>query len=210
MIICIGPVCIPVWGLLPFVLAFAAKCWEWMKQRVGLASEGSAVARSAGGATVVISAGVASAEAAAARSAGEAAASSAPRLQPRVVSSIAEWDALRSTATAAGKRLFVDFSAGFCEPCKRVKPVFVGLATRHNEQAYFAQVESDASDSAEALADACGVSCYPTFQVYGGGDAKSGAQKLAQFVGAKDDALARFVLANLGCGTSSSAPAASK
>jgi thioredoxin 1 len=191
VVICIGPVCIPLWGLLPFFVAFAAKCWEWMKQRLGFASGGGATTRSA---TAVISAGVASAEAAAARLAGEAAAS----VQPRVVSSIAEWDELRSTATAAGKMLFVDFSAGFCKPCKRVAPVFVGLARRHGERAFFAQVESDSGDSAEALADACGVSCYPTFQVYGGGDASSGAQKLAQFVGAKDDELARFVLANLG------------
>ena len=64
VVICIGPVCIPLWGLLPFFVAFAAKCWEWMKQRLGFASGGGATTRSA---TAVISAGVASAEAAAAR-----------------------------------------------------------------------------------------------------------------------------------------------
>jgi thioredoxin 1 len=209
MIICIGPVCIPLWGLAPFLLAFMSKCWTWVQQRMGLAKTAPAP-------KALVSPSSAAVEAALARSIGEGAAAAAEEASPSsappppsvataaaaaaaaaaqpllVVATRAEWDALLARGSAEQRPIFVDFGAGFCAPCKRIAPVFAGLAVRHAQRALFARVESDASDAAEALADSCGVSCFPTFQCY-----SSGAALLGQFVGAKDEELAQFVLTHL-------------
>lgn len=49
MIICIGPVCIPVWGLIPFVLLYARSAWAWVSSKVfGTAPEAQQVANGDG------------------------------------------------------------------------------------------------------------------------------------------------------------------
>ncbi|RJO73531.1 thioredoxin [Nocardia panacis] len=58
--------------------------------------------------------------------------------------------------------VFVDWWAGWCEPCRHFEPVFQESARRHPEIVY-ATVDSEAE---RALVGMAGVSQYPTLMVF--------------------------------------------
>mmetsp|Transcript_1837 Transcript_1837/g.3754 ORF Transcript_1837/g.3754 Transcript_1837/m.3754 type:complete len:108 (+) Transcript_1837:61-384(+) len=77
-----------------------------------------------------------------------------------------EFDALLVTAAAEDKLVVVDFTATWCPPCRMIAPIFAELATSHPE-AILVKVDVDANAE---TAEACGISCMPTFQFFKGGE----------------------------------------
>jgi thioredoxin len=75
----------------------------------------------------------------------------------------------------AGKLVVVDFTASWCPPCQMIAPKFAELATELEGTCVLVKVDVD--ENAEA-AQACGISCMPTFQFF-----KDGV-KIAEIQGA--------------------------
>ncbi|KAL3158313.1 hypothetical protein ABBQ38_010557 [Trebouxia sp. C0009 RCD-2024] len=92
-----------------------------------------------------------------------------------------EWTAIHQKA--GNKAVIVDFSATWCGPCRMISPYFEELSTKHTG-ATFIKVDVDA---VEAVAQECGISAMPTFQVWKGG------QKVDELVGASKDKLNALV-----------------
>merc|ERR1712070_247207 len=83
--------------------------------------------------------------------------------EPDVVTTQSEFDAKLS---AAGSRLVVvDFHATWCPPCQRIKPIFHEFASQYSEVTFLTVDVDDNSETAQA----CNVSCMPTFQFYKNG-----------------------------------------
>merc|ERR1712070_104838 len=80
-------------------------------------------------------------------------------------------------ADAGDKLVVVDFTATWCGPCQRIAPVFVTLAEEFPD-VVFVKVDVDDNDE---TAQACGISCMPTFQFY-----KEGL-KVHDFSGASEE-----------------------
>jgi ubiquitin C len=95
----------------------------------------------------------------------------------------AEFDA--ELAGAGGKLVVVDFTATWCGPCQAIAPLFAELDAA-NADVIFVKVDVD--DNAET-AQACGISCMPTFHFY-----KDGA-KVKEMQGADPSALKANVAA---------------
>ena len=81
------------------------------------------------------------------------------------------------------KLVVVDFTATWCPPCQAIKPKFHALA-ESEQGAVFVAVDVD--ENAET-AEACGISCMPTFQFYKGGE------KVREMQGANYDGLVAIV-----------------
>ena len=74
-----------------------------------------------------------------------------------------EFDAL----IAGDKPVIVDFTATWCPPCQRIGPVFAAIAEEADmADVVFVKVDVDANAK---TAEACGISCMPTFQMFKGG-----------------------------------------
>merc|ERR1712124_206587 len=78
---------------------------------------------------------------------------------------------------AGSKLVVVDFTASWCPPCQRIKPIFEAMATEHADVVF---VKVDVDENAET-AEACGISCMPTFQYYKDG------KKVDELQGASED-----------------------
>ena len=63
----------------------------------------------------------------------------------------------------AGKLVVVDFTATWCPPCQMIAPKFAELATELGDSAVLIKVDVDEN---APTAEACGISCMPTFQFY--------------------------------------------
>jgi len=97
----------------------------------------------------------------------------------------AEFD---SALEAAGEAtVFVDFTAGWCGPCKKIAPAFQTLS-ESTTAALFYKVDVDAN---AAVAQKYSVTAMPTFMAF-----KRGA-KVAEMRGADEAKLAAFVAENL-------------
>merc|ERR1712232_130126 len=68
-------------------------------------------------------------------------------------------------AIKGDKLVVVDFTATWCPPCQMIKPKFHELAEKETEVVFIAV---DVDENAET-AEACGITCMPTFQFYKGG-----------------------------------------
>merc|ERR1719498_1763710 len=81
------------------------------------------------------------------------------------------------------KLVIVDFTATWCPPCQMIKPKFHELAEK-TEDVVFVAVDVDANGE---TAEACGISCMPTFQYYKGGN------KVDELQGANYDKLVEMM-----------------
>lgn len=100
-----------------------------------------------------------------------------------VVASKAEWDQHLEAAAAAGKATIVDFAATWCGPCKMVAPFFEQLSEEF-QTVQFLKVDVD---EVPAVAEACGISAMPTFQVF------KNKEKVDELVGASKEKLKALV-----------------
>jgi len=89
----------------------------------------------------------------------------------------------KALTDAGAKTVFVDFTAGWCQPCQAIKPKFQELC-EHTEDAVFIKVDVDANS---AVAKKYSVTSMPTFIAF-----KNGA-KVAQMSGANEAKLVEFV-----------------
>ncbi|CAI5483981.1 unnamed protein product [Closterium sp. Yama58-4] len=94
-----------------------------------------------------------------------------------VVSTEAEWD--HNLEAAGDKAVIVDFTAVWCGPCKMIAPVFEAFSTEFTS-VVFLKVDVDVN---QKVAEQCGVSAMPTFQVY------KNKTKVAELIGASKDKL---------------------
>jgi len=76
-----------------------------------------------------------------------------------------EFDALLKDA--GSKLVVVDFTATWCPPCQRIAPVFASMADELANDAILVKVDVDANAK---TAEACGISCMPTFQAFKNGE----------------------------------------
>merc|ERR1712159_817622 len=82
--------------------------------------------------------------------------------------------------TEAGSKLVViDFTASWCPPCQRIKPVFEALSVADSDCVF---IKGDVDENSET-AESCGVSTMPTFMYYKNGE------KVDELVGASEDEL---------------------
>ncbi|EER02510.1 Thioredoxin, putative [Perkinsus marinus ATCC 50983] len=88
------------------------------------------------------------------------------------------------------KKLFiVDYSAEWCHPCQLIAPVFAELAQQYKDKATFVRVDVDALDD---LALDNGVTSLPAFHIY------QGNEKLETLVGANPEKLRATVAKRCG------------
>lgn len=66
----------------------------------------------------------------------------------------------------ASRPVLVDFWAGWCAPCRMMKPVLEALAKEYSGMAHFAKVDVDSN---RALAQRYGVMSIPNFVVFNNG-----------------------------------------
>lgn len=188
MIICLGPVCVPVWGLLPLLAIFAGRCRDFLL-RNGLwpsffdyffAQGSGPKAEAADGAPpgMVCKDGVctlvrenksdetlktkAGSEGVRKRRKFKTSASDIPIC----VDSAEEFLALETAARREGLAFVVDFTASWCKPCKRIAPLYEKLCAKHRDCAIFVKVDVDVLQD---LAMDRGAACLPTFHFYTNG-----------------------------------------
>merc|ERR1712146_622404 len=86
-------------------------------------------------------------------------------------------------ASAGSKLVVVDFTARWCGLCQRIAPVFVQMAEEMPDVT-FVKVDVDEN---EETAEACGISCMPTFMFYKDG------MKVHELAGANEEKIKEAV-----------------
>ena len=180
MIICLGPVCIPLWGLLPLVLYFfprfgkyldTAPTWvQWCcrGRAGGKARDSEAVVPAERQALLdAVAKGVAEAGIFEVETPAEF-----RYLQRKVCGGDA--------GGLGGKMLLADWGASWCGPCRNMEPRVARLATENSGALCVVKLDLD---KLQEFSAECNVSAVPTFIVFGGsGD--DGAEELLRVVGA--------------------------
>ena len=83
-------------------------------------------------------------------------------MEPVHIHNMAEYTALIN----GGKPVVIDFYAQWCGPCKMIAPKYAQLS-KDTPAVAFAKCDVD---EAGDVAEACGISCMPTFQFYKNGE----------------------------------------
>lgn len=173
MIICIGPVCIPVYQLFPVLLYFVYRGWDWLVAKVcGQKNQPQAQAAETG---------VQKAASDEANSLPDDINRSGLTQRKARVIKIRDIEHFNSLKNGAGVTV-VDFSATWCKPCKRIFPLFQELSQTCDKLS-FATVDTD--EVPEVMAAEL-VSSLPTFSVYKAGE------KVDSMKGAVEDKLKEF------------------
>lgn len=103
---------------------------------------------------------------------------------------IIELETLMNEATELKIPLYVKWSADWCQPCKKIQPVFEQLQDKFNNQALFCCLKLDCKEF-RTLATNKNVRQLPTFW-------KLENKKLVDlFIGSDPKELTRFISANL-------------
>eukprot|EP01112_Ceratiomyxa_fruticulosa_P013108 TRINITY_DN3667_c0_g1_i2.p1 TRINITY_DN3667_c0_g1~~TRINITY_DN3667_c0_g1_i2.p1 ORF type:complete len:591 (-),score=177.33 TRINITY_DN3667_c0_g1_i2:78-1850(-) len=71
----------------------------------------------------------------------------------------------KELSAAGGKLVVVDFTATWCNPCKMIGPIFVGLSSKY-PNVVFLKIDVDKN---KGTTSRCGIKAMPTFQFYLGG-----------------------------------------
>jgi len=189
MIICLGPVCVPIYALLPFLAAVFYKVKEAILAWWG----GDAAAAAASGASGNCEGGVCTLNGTAPDAHEGGLSGTRSELEwPFSTSKVAEveseerWQEL-VRLSQQGRTLVVKFTATWCKPCHAIQPHFEGLAKDCNpkgNEVAFVTVDTDELDD---VAAECSVSAMPTFLVF-----KSG-NKVAEVLGAREQALTDII-----------------
>uniref|UniRef100_A0A8C5JV52 Thioredoxin domain-containing protein 8 n=1 Tax=Jaculus jaculus TaxID=51337 RepID=A0A8C5JV52_JACJA len=80
-----------------------------------------------------------------------------------MVQTIKDMKELKALLIAAGHRLVVvEFSAKWCVPCKKMRPIFEEMSLKY-KNVVFANVDVDQS---RELAETCNIKAVPTFQMF--------------------------------------------
>mmetsp|Transcript_2499 Transcript_2499/g.3177 ORF Transcript_2499/g.3177 Transcript_2499/m.3177 type:complete len:177 (-) Transcript_2499:942-1472(-) len=171
VVICLGPVCIPIWALLPVVMTFFAKLRTYfMAWWTGRSYE----------------------ELSKAQTKVDTHTNAKPQQQESTlktdgevlqVKDVAEWDKLVAETKTNGGALFVDFTATWCGPCQKIAPKFQSLA-KDNLKARFLKVDIEEHPE---IAEKAAVALLPTFHVYKNGEKKD------SFTGGHEDKLFALV-----------------
>ncbi len=162
-IICIGPICFPIWGLIPVILLFVKKFWGKIAAFLGFAPPAAAAASAADMEATL--AGL------------DASSSSQPRPPLIAVKFADQLENLKSSSKLKEQLLVVKFGAQWCAPCKAIQPFYERLSAAPG--ATFCTVDADEADGAlKSIATS-----LPTFVVYGA------KKELARVVGADQAAV---------------------
>ncbi|KAL8436804.1 hypothetical protein ACSSS7_001449 [Eimeria intestinalis] len=159
MIICIGPICVPIWHLGVIALLFLRPLIDFLRRLCGGRAEATeqdriatpAGADGAGDGASGMHTGALQGGATIHKRRGE------KGVIP--VKSQEELDKLKAAAEAVGQPLFVDFGATWCGPCRRISPVYERLS--HSYSGIFACVDVDECYDLHDLPPS-----LPTFRVY--------------------------------------------
>lgn len=200
-LICIGPVCIPISAVLPLVLWLVKPAWEalpasvregleaifspigdWWSRHVWRRGKGTACENG------VCTTAQANGNGALKRTVDAPNEEFAAKLRNSLVeakgevhniTTICELAAAKAVSAEADRPLVIDFTATWCGPCTKVKPLFYKLA-EETPQGIFCVVDVD---EAQDVQPACKVVALPTFQVY------HGYAQVQEYRGGTDDAI---------------------
>eukprot|EP01001_Neometanema_parovale_P009692 NODE_5935_length_895_cov_112.591969_g5707_i0.p1 GENE.NODE_5935_length_895_cov_112.591969_g5707_i0~~NODE_5935_length_895_cov_112.591969_g5707_i0.p1 ORF type:complete len:213 (-),score=35.59 NODE_5935_length_895_cov_112.591969_g5707_i0:195-833(-) len=100
------------------------------------------------------------------------------------VESLREWDALKDHTSKAGMGVLLVFGAEWCKPCKQIAPLVDTLSFEHATRLLTAKVDVEVG---EDVADECGASTLPFFQLW-----EDGAM-VTSMTGAREDQLKDMV-----------------
>jgi len=168
--ICIGPVCIPVNALLPFLLLLLQPLLDWCRKITGAkqkAEERGVEHQKPGCCRSTLT----SADSSSSNSNGDSNKDTGLKQRKTLfgpgiqyAKSEEEYEKFQSAANTIELPMVVKFTAKWCKPCRAIAPVFKELA--ENYDSVF--VEVDVDELAE-LCDRLSVSTLPTFKIFLGG-----------------------------------------
>lgn len=183
MVICIGPVCIPVWQLFPVLLLVIHRCWDWIMLKLGFpvavpaapaadkADKAGKVGPGADGTQEVTSEKEKEGPS-------NAAINGVHQRKKNAVIKVMSMEHFQQLKRESSL-LIMDFSATWCKPCKAIFPVYEALCSAQSA-AVFATLDVD---EAKEVMTSEAVLSLPTFKVYQAGSC------VDTLVGARPEAL---------------------